>query len=364
MTLACSLALGLAAAGARADESDRRVEAHALGGWAYGNTDGNDYLVGTSQGEYSNANFALNVSTHPDERLALVGQVEWHQEDAETEVELDFVFAEWRFSDLARLRVGKVKQPFGISTEVFDVGTLRPFYALPQALYGPVGFVSEGILGVNLTGAHEGKSGWGASYDAYLGGQIVEEYEAPEAILRGEPVSGKGFHTEATRDLIGGRVTLESPGGLRLGASGYTGKVHDDDRRSGFGLHAEYLQGPWSLRAELARERAPEHRKRAVYAEAARRFGPRWQVAAQYGHLRSELPEVPTPTESRLLEHDELAFGLNYWFTPGFVLKASLHQVDGNRLATREPDELLEALEEGELRRKTRLFLVGAQFSF
>jgi hypothetical protein len=363
VTLALFLVAGLTVE-ARAQDSERRVDLHGLGGWAYGNTDGNEYLGGSEEGHYENANVALNVSAQPEERLSVVTQVEWHLEETETEVEIDFVFAEWRFSDAARLRAGKVKQPFGISTEVFDVGTLRPFYALPQAVYGPLGFVSEGYLGVGLTGERTLKGGWGLSYDAYFGGQVVEEYEAPEAVLFGESLSGEGFQTETTRDMFGGRLTIEAPGGLRVGASGYSGKGHDAGRRNGWGLQAEYVEGSWSLRAEIARETTSEHAKRAAYVEAARRFGPHWQAAAQWGRLRSSLEEIATPFLPRLLKHDEFALGLNYWFTPGFVFKASFHHVEGNRLAAVEADELLDAIDDGELRPKTKLFLVGAQFTF
>ncbi len=365
LALGLALAVGLGAPLATADDGEQRVEIHGLGGWHYANTDGNSFLGGTKEGDYNNASLALNFSTHPHERLAVVGQVEWRVEgEGEAAVEMDYAFAEWRFSDAAHLRVGKVKQPFGISTEVFDVGTLRPFFALPQAIYGPLGFVAEGYLGVGLTGRFESQAKWALEYDAYLGGQVVEEYEAPEVVLFGVPVGGEGAHSETTRDMAGGRLTLVTPFELRLGGSAYSGKTHDGGRRSGFGAHAEYVAGPWSLRAEWARENSPEHRKRAAYGEVAHRFGPHWQVALQYGHLRSRLSELPVPVEPGLLEHDELAVGLNYWVTSGFVLKTSYHAVDGNRLAGPEPDEIFEALQEGELRPKTKLFLVGAQFTF
>jgi hypothetical protein len=48
----------------------------------------------------------------------------------------DYGFAEWRFSDALRLHAGRMKHPFGIYSEIFDVGTLRPFYTLSQSVYG------------------------------------------------------------------------------------------------------------------------------------------------------------------------------------------------------------------------------------
>ena len=38
--------------------------------------------------------------------------------------------------------------PFGNYTEIYDVGTLRPFYHLPQATYGPTGQIAESYDGI------------------------------------------------------------------------------------------------------------------------------------------------------------------------------------------------------------------------
>ena len=74
--------------------------------------------------------------------------------DANTnqDVELDYAFAEWFVSDALKIRMGRVKHPFGLYGEIFDVGTLRPFYLLPQSIYGPNGFTAKAYNGVGLTG--------------------------------------------------------------------------------------------------------------------------------------------------------------------------------------------------------------------
>ena len=134
------LALGLAASAMAQAE---RVQLHGFGSWAYGRTDGNDYLAGSDGGRYDDASFTLNLVAAPVDHLRIVGQPDWRDEPEGTHIKLDYAFAEWTFSDKLHLRAGKVKQPFGISTEVFAVGTLRPFTELPQAVYGPAGLVGE-----------------------------------------------------------------------------------------------------------------------------------------------------------------------------------------------------------------------------
>ena len=48
------------------------VQIHGFGGWAYAETDGNGYLIGTPDGSWDNADFALNVSAQPLANLSIV----------------------------------------------------------------------------------------------------------------------------------------------------------------------------------------------------------------------------------------------------------------------------------------------------
>ncbi len=361
------LAAVLAAAAARAQEAVPRVDIHGFGSWAYGRTDENVYLAGLPGGNYEKTSLALTVASQPSDRLRVTGQFELHQ-DVETKVEMDYVFAEWRFSDALRLRAGKVKQPFGISAEVVRVGTLRPFLDLPQAVYGHVGLTAEHYDGVGITGLLP-LGRWTVSYDAYGGGLHVEESMGPEDLVRGEPL---GSHTmEVAKNVLGGRLVVQTPiDGLSLGVSANRGDAVDSDAvdskvRWVVGGQGEYLSGPWSIRSEYAhKEVRDDHVGNAFYLEAARRFGPHWQAAAQYDRFAAELPGVEAPVAPSLLEHEEVAVGLNYWFNAAFVLKLSYHRVDGNRLAAPEADELTAVVASGQLQKRTNLFQFGAQFSF
>jgi hypothetical protein len=363
----CVLIVSLAMASAtslHAQEAERDVEVHGFGDWAFGRTDGNIYLSGARPARYDDASLALNVNATVSDRLRIVGQAAWEDGPDGTDVDLDYSFAEWRFSDRLHMRAGKVKQPFGISAEVFDVGTLRPFAALPQAVYGPAGLVGETYKGVGLTGNVGLKGGWSLDYDVYGGGQGLEELLPPENVARGEAVEETIEH-ENTRDMLGGRLVFETPiTGLRIGASAYTGIEVGAGRRTGVGGQVEYLAKGWSIRSEYAHESVTDDlRANGFYVEAARRLG-RWQVAGQYGRFTSEVLGVPPPSARSLLDHEEIAAGLNYWWDPRFVFKLSYHHVDGNRFAGPEPEFLAADAASGRLETKTNLVLFAAQFSF
>ena len=336
---------------------------HGFGGDAYGHTQDNLYLAGGPSGEYQNAQLALALIAAPSPRLQISSQLSWAQTPDGTSTELDYAFAEWRFSDALRLRVGRAKQPFGIYTEIFDVGTVRPFYSLPQGVYGPAALVAEGYDGVGLTGHARLGRAWGLAYDAYFGGVRLASTPLAPGLDEGE---GAGEEVEIIRDAVGGRVWLEAPvEGLRFGASIYSGKEEREEqvRHTVFGLHGEYLDGPWSLRSEYVWH--PEHlgpHLRAFYVEGARRLGGHFQAALRYDWSDTTFPSGEPLPEPSLGRHEDAAVGLNYIFSPNLVLKTSYHRVNGNRYA--RPEDLEGALDAGTLAARTNLIVVGGQFSF
>ena len=96
-----------------------------------------------------------------------------------------------------------------------------------------------------------------------------------------------------------------------------------------------------------------------------------WQVAGLYSTQRTKLYganqavlDANVARARTLLAHDETGAGLNYWFTPNFVLKTSVHWVDGNRFAYPDPLRLRSIVANGRLREGTTTVLVGSQLSF
>jgi hypothetical protein len=345
-----------------ADSWDPSVTLHGFGTWAYGKTDGNEYTVGDEKGDYQHSEFSLNIAAAPMRQLAIRAQMALESDDTGTEVVADYAFAEWRFSDSLRARFGQAQHPFGLYSEIFDVGTLRPFITLPQSVYGPVGIFAESYRGVGLTGFRQSAGGWGVSYDLYGGGLDVTEQDAA-AILDGE----EGH--DLVRNVVGGRISVKVPQtDLSFGVAALAGtnENNSESRNSSVGLQAQYLSDDWWVRSEaVVHDDQGERRLKAGYLEVSRFLTPHWQLAGRYDRLVTDLTANDADLPLVLFQHREAALGVNYWFSPSLVLKVSVHDVKGNAFALpKEAADLRAAIDGGNLDAATRLYAFGAQFTF
>jgi hypothetical protein len=363
--LAAMLAALSGPAPARAYElGSGRLSLNGFGSWAAGYTNRNAYQTGTVPGQWNNADFAFDVAAQPDERLSVAAQVFFRSggEAGETSGRIDWAFASWRFSDAVTLRVGKVKQPFGIYGEIYDVGTLRPFLTLPAGLYGPADFVGESYLGAGLTGNFFSSSGWGLGYDVYLGELVVNEAELPKFVAHPElfqPGAAIDIEEESHGRQAGARLTLHTP------VDGLSFRLTGAGRPNGptvAGVSAEYLTDVWSIRSEVFHQHDPaeEVQAWAGYLEVARHFGRHWQLATRLDLSRTLI--IGQKSDSSLLRHRDLALGLNYWFTPQLVFRVAAHAVDGNRFAY--AGDVVAATLARTLASHTALYEIGAQFAF
>jgi hypothetical protein len=295
-------------------------------------------------------------------------------------VDLDYAFAQWEVSPALKVRVGKVLSPFGLYTEIYEVGTLRPFYLLPQGMYAGPGLVTKSYLGAGLTGNHVFDNDWEITYDLYGGETRMQDFDIEIPVgfdpQTRQPILGHVNMTPIGRDVVGTQVSL-SPGveGLRFGAS-YLGMEVYSSRDGGprersrgesgrshlVAGHLEYLTDALSIRAELF-DMSGADQVKGGYVEAAYKFAIGVQVAAQYDWHENSTPGTVdrTPAES-LLKHDGFALGLNYWFSPDLVVKLNYHHVDGNVFA--KPDSPITHIIAGTLEEKTNVFIFGTQFSF
>jgi hypothetical protein len=348
------------------DVANGKLTVSGFGEWGYGRTTNeNAYLVGEEDGGYENAQFALGLTAQPQDDVVVAGQLFLA---ADGEASLDWAFAEYRLNDLLRIRAGKVKNPLGLFMEVKDVGTLRPFFTLPQSIYGPASFAAEAYLGVGVTGAWETARGWGLGYDVYGGALEVPSLEPGDVVLAGPPpASGYDFsmlevEEQRVRDVVGGRVSLQTPfEGLTARISAFTGELVEEvgtARVVCFGVSGEYAIDRFQIRGEFFRATEGDAETHlGGYAEVAWSFLPNLQVAFRFDE--SHQHQDGLPASSPFLRHHENVFGLSYWPSPNLVLKLSYHDVDGNRFAVpalSAPD--------GSTDGRTGLFVGGAQFSF
>lgn len=363
--LAATLAALLPCAAAAVEINDGQLSIHGDGQWAYQRTTGhNAFGEATPEGNYDTTMVDLVLTARPAPDLVIAAQFGFDPEGTG----LEWGFAEWRYSERLRLRVGKVQQPFGNLNELRFVGTTRPFYHLPIAVYGPANVVGTAYLGGGATGQLATEGGWTLGYDLYGGAVKVGEAE-PYAALTGRTVGLTDpveVEDQQVRDAAGGRLTLTTPGEITLRASGYLGRLQHGESTERFhavGLSALYRGERLWVSAEAFRSQEEDSEVGlTAYATVAWMFGEHLQVAAQYEWARTSFTGSP---ESALLEHQAYGLGLGWWVSPSLVFKACWHQVDGNRFAYPEGLSAAELADPATApRRDTSVITVGTQFAF
>ncbi len=372
----------LAASAAHAQSAGERYSLRGFGGWALGRTDNdNSYaFVASGDTQYANYNFALNLAAKPADKLSIRAQAFWGEDLRGRRVDLDYVFVEWAQSPKVKFRAGKVLSPFGLYTETYDVGTLRPFYLLPQFYSGTQGLLPKSYLGAGLTGTFELGENWELDYDA-VGGEVRFQNVTSTVILGQDPTTGlpisKTFDLALIgRDMFGGRVGIASPAkGLQLGASALHAHIQqsvDGGPREPYpptaqatlvNAYLRYDRGPFRLQAEYFYGFADTLDLWSGYAEASCKVGRHWQVAGTYdrgrldpkpGTLYSSLPDT-------VKRHESFGLALNFWASPDVVFKLNGYAVRGNQ-AARSGNTLDLIL--GRLDDTTGVLVLGTQFSF
>lgn len=343
---------------------DGRLYINGYGHLATGKSWNNVYLGNNEDVGLHDMGATLLVRALPVEHLTLNTQFSLERSDdgEEFEAEVDYAFAEWAFSDRLKLRAGRNQLPLGLYSEIYDVGTLRPFNQLPQGSYGTSSIGVENYDGVGLNGRLPLRGEWMVEYDVYAGFLDLKD-----------PLSTAcqtSARCERPVQAAGGRVALWTPlEGLRLTTSGYVAR--DPEKTAGLdehlsrgvlGLGVEYLGESLWVRAEAFNLFSKFTDARTGYLEVAYFLTPHWQVAGRAEAYRSWLA-VPLPESFlTILRHRETSVGVNYWVSPHFVFKASFHNVIGNRFA------LPEANDDGSpitrVDPHTRTLSLGTQFSF
>jgi hypothetical protein len=340
-----------------------QLQINGYGTWSYGETDNNHYAFSGPEGEYEHVFAALTFIGSVSEDVTVFIQPNFENKDESFDVDLAFAFAEWRLSDSFKVRAGRVRQPFGIYAEIYDVGVLRPFLSLPQSVYNAA-FASRSYNGVGITGTIFTAGDWNFDYDLYAG-QLDQKFNMP------------GINDQVGRkvkDTVGGRFIANTPlTGLRFGMSvlsgeqqaDYTGEIPIDEAdQTVWGLFGEYLIGKWSVRTEYVHQVADDlFTDTAAYAEVAYWVTDAIQVATRWetwdrGDSEDQLP----PGFETLLDHDEIALAVNYWISPKMVFKLEYHDIEGNRFAG--PEDLFAAFIAGGLQPSTQAIQLGVNFAF
>jgi hypothetical protein len=376
--LAAALALSVGAAHVEASD---RLALRGFGGAAFAEAgnDGRWAEAATKDGDFGNYDLALNLAAQPWTRLGARVQGYVGHDLRGEKVSLDYAFAEYAQSSAFKLRGGKVLTPFGLYSEIYDVGTLRPFYYLPQFYEGRLGLVPKAYLGGGITGVGRLGGDWELGYDAFGGQMRFAEFTTSQ--LNGfDPATGLPIIQEDNAQLVGskmvgGRLLLASPArGFDIGGSVfYIGdlKQQTAEGRVPFTTgpdatfvngRLQYQRGRFVARAELFEVYTKYAGVQSFYAEVSQRFFKHWQLALQYE--KSDLSLLPgdesVPPPMR--RHESLGGALNFWVKPSLVVKLNLYHVDGN-LLTRPANAIVSYLTHT-LQTQTNVLVLGTQFSF
>lgn len=338
------------------------VYIHAFGEEAFGITNNdNEYLAGDTDGKWDNLAGGIVLGARPLENLRIHSQILFDMDG----VALDYLFAEVTFADWINVRGGQFSQPFGLYSEILEVGTLRPLYTLAPSVYGFAGLTAISVTGATFGGSVELGGSWTMKYDAYYGiGRMLEGRDS---------VQDNRVPKDVDR-LVGGRIQFETPiEGLMVGAAGYYGEHEGYEVCPPFpgcmyvtanpqfhwvaGAQAQYLNGPWTARAEYYYQKEDiDSDTHVVYAEGAYHILPWLQVAARYDFYTSEVHTANIPENA--LRHDELTFGVNFWMGSNLALKLNYAHIWGNRFANPEDTDFANANDQ------TDYGSIGVQFSF
>jgi len=380
--LAVAAVAALLLAGTARAQDAERYSLRGFGGWAFGDTNNdNTYgYVASGPGEWNNYYFALNVAAQPMQKVSIRAQAFWGEDLRGKRLTLDYVFAQWAHSPAFKFRVGKSPMPFGIYTEVYDVGTVRPFYLLPQFYEGPLGLIPKAYAGVGLNGTLSVSDDWEIQYDAF-GGEIRFEPFSTDTIAGFDPETQLPIIDTIDsqlvgRKMVGGRLLLASPlkgfdiGGTVFHSGEIKQRVEDGplqdysvtDKATFVNARAQYQKDAFAARTEWFAALADDADVKSVYVEASYKLGKHWQLAGQYENSKIVLNPGDESVPEPIRRHESFGLALNYWVSPEFVLKLNGYTIDGNMITRPDLAGLRAVL--GTIDESTTVVVIGAQFSF
>ena len=349
---------------AHADRFNDTLQVHGYGSWSYRRIHETGYVYqdATSEGNYTNVSATLNISAEPFENIRTLVQANWTLSEDRTlqtillpnpspfappgaytalptggvnttpvsKVELDYAFGEWKFDDAFRVRAGQVKLPFGRYTEIYDVGTLRPFLDLPAGIYGDQAVVAEAYQGGGITGYIRADE-WGFQYDVYIGQVIADLAQSPTNTVKTQNSDALGLRFQFFAPIEGLMFGVSAFGGRR------SGNLVPTSEQGTVGAHLEYVDEAWIFRAEGIFAMAQDvYKTVGAYGEIAYKFDCGVQLAGRVDFYKPSFDNVilKISLPKTAQRHLDLGYGLNYWFSQNFVIKSSYHFVYGNRYAS------------------------------
>jgi len=301
-----------------------KVTFHGYLTQAYGQTDGFTFLGIPEDGTADYRTAAVQIRADISDDDAFVVQFSHERfgnsrvAEIKDDVELDWIYYERHFGPTT-LKVGRVQIPFGIYSEVRDVGTVLPFYRPSHNFYGEAAYSSETVDGIVVSRDFSLGDSWRLEADAHYGNW--------EFVQR-DFITG-AYQADQVDDSVGLQLWLDTPlPGFRVGG-GYmeyhiqapTGEMKWDTVFAG--LSGEFERFSFHTDAKLTDIGIGD--VYLGYIHAGVNLTDKITLNAQQDLFYLEFAGTP-----RTKIDDDLALGLNYAFSSSVVLKAEHHWNEGN----------------------------------
>lgn len=296
---------------------------------AYADSDDHQILGISTDGTFDYRSAALQFRYEHDESNTFIIQLS-HERVGESpffadreDVEVDWAYYQYSFTDNTNIQAGRAPIPFGIYNKIRDNGTLLPFFRPADTVYTEGTFISETLDGVIVSHSFAPESPWNVDTELYLG-----EWDTINATLR--PV-----HVD---DVIGLQLWLNTPvPGLRFGfnvqqsdvtqflPTGASLREFDtilasvDVNRTKYLFQAEYQTVEFDNGGEWE----------AWYVQAGYRPTPKIGIYVQKAESQLYNQFGPAPVFSTLDTNDDTAVSFSYAFRPEVVLRAEMHWNEG-----------------------------------
>lgn len=368
----------------------------------------NNYLPNSQDAtfELNEIAFSLSKQITPKLRVGLQLLSRDYGDLGNNDVDLDWGFADYRFSDFLGIRMGKIKLPYSLYNESRDIDQARTMIMLPQSIYDDtrrdifVGYQGIGLYG-NLSlkslGSLEYNAGTGSNrfkpdavflrYFAAIWNKTMIAMGLPSRTIMGLDMTTKSFFV--------GQIIWNTPlEGLRLGYSRieFKGKVNQVNGPSSIGdwqhnrwftVSAEYVVGNLTLASEYGETNARitlfgvpvfmDKVQQSWYVMGAYQILPSLSVSVLYDIYyadkedRDGLYYIASGLPAYMGWRKDLGIGLRYDVNRHMTLKAEMHFIDGAALFLsnyNSPYDPSTGMTRIDLERKWTLFGLKASYSF
>jgi len=364
----CALAFSVSLAGAASLSAAHTWHDVQFGGFfsqGFLETDHNNYPVQTKGGTFDFREYGLNASSNFGTHLRVGGQVfgQTLGKYGDDKPFIDWAQVDYNVRPEFGVRVGRIKHPRSLYSDVLDLDVLRPFVFLPQSIYdNRLRDFQASFDGAMIYGSlNAGRSSF--DYRIFYGGIPIRSGSGVADYFR----TGGGLYANnqplklGIDSVYGATLMLNTPvPGLKFGAffsrmneltaTGPFFAVPTMDattrltRSDYITLSTEYSTGSWTFAAEYVLSEsdivialppaiAPEQKLdatiRYAYGSVARRIGEKFEVGTYYTETWST-PTVNVAGSSDL-ERKDWAFAVRYDVNEHLLFKVEVHAIRGTK---------------------------------